>query len=235
MKTRAFSVLSLLLLAYLAAGCQMFGRRTNPVTTADLDKDPVALDFRTIGKPHLVKDGWYHYTFWFTPLARFEPMPTGEALNGLSCISDNDASILARHLDVDLSKRSKLSWRWRVQELVPGKHADRTVSVDDSPARFFIVMEDLKRKKLMFELYWSTSDVRGTNKTIGGFFHHAVRGREDKIGGWFEDSVNLVAIAAQARKDFKPVRLTVLGVFCDNDDGRGRSVAQFDQVRLLDQ
>lgn len=234
MKRSTLSVISILLLANLCAGCQMFGRRTSPVTTADIEKDPVALDFRTIGKPYLPKDGWYHYTFWFVPFARFEPMPAADAPNGLTCTSDNDASMLVRHLDVDLAKRSRLNWRWRIKEAVAGKYADQADPVDDSPARFFVVMEDLRKKKLMFELFWSMSDARGTNKTIDGFFHHAVRGRDDRIGEWFEESVDLTEIAAQARKDFKPVRLTILGVFCDNDDGRGRSVAQFDQVRLLE-
>ena len=87
-----------------------------------------------------IPDGWYHRRFW-----RHGPMDvsfeTKEGVPAIRLATHDTASMLFRHVDVELDVYPVLSWQWYVEKGIDAEIDELTREGDDHPARFFIVFE----------------------------------------------------------------------------------------------
>ena len=90
------------------------GRERVNVLTAGGDADVVVMDFAAPFPLDPLPPGWYHRTFW-TRAPMQMAFATKDGVPALRCETRSSASMLFRHVDIDLADYPRLAWRWFVE------------------------------------------------------------------------------------------------------------------------
>lgn len=222
----------ILLLAALAflAGCDRGSRRTN-VLTAHGEPEVTLMDFSAPFPLDPPPPGWYHRKFW-TRAPMQMAFATKEAVPALRFETRSSASMLFRHVDLDLGEYRFLVWRWFIERAIESLRDEKTRAGDDHPARLFLVFRTAAGEERRMEIIWGNRLGAGEYKYISGFPHYVADGGSENVGRWRTATVDLQQVYRRIWPDGAPARLVDIGVFCDSDETEGHTVAYFAEVRM---
>ncbi len=142
------------------------------------------------------------------------------------------ASMLFRHVDIDLAAYPMLAWRWYIELPIRSPLDERTREGDDHPARLFLRFGTDHGEKRAMEVIWGNRLIPGEYKYIGGFPHFVADAGEERVGRWLDEKIDLARVYGEIWKDAAPAHLVDIAVFCDSDDTHTASISYFDYVRL---
>ena len=174
--------------------------------------------------------GWKHRKFWTRT-----PMTMAFAKDGEPSMrfeTHDSASMLFRHVDIDLAAYPMLAWRWYIELPIRSALDERTREGDDHPARLFLRFLTDRGDKRAMEVIWGNRLKAGDFKYIGSFPHFVADGGDDRVGGWLDEKIDLARVYAEIWKDATPAYLVDVGVFCHSDDTHSASISYFAYVRL---
>ena len=219
----------LLLWLVLAAGCA--DERPN-VLVPDGSPTVSVMDFQEPFSLDPLPAGWSHRTFW-----RHEPMAMSFVTKGgvaaMRFATDDTASMLFRHVEIDLVAYPYLSWRWYVETEIDGSVDERTRAGDDHPARFFLAFTTGAGDRHRMEIIWGNRLFgAGDYKHIGSFPHYVANGGATNVGRWHHEVVDLAEIYRTLWGEPAGATLVDIGVFCDSDDTGASSVAYVADVQM---
>ncbi len=156
-----------------------------------------------------------------------------DGVPALRCETAGAASMLIRDVDLALADRPLLAWRWLVEVPIDSPLSELTREGDDHPARLWLAFATASGERRAMEIVWGNRELgRGDWKIIETFPHYAANGGMAGVGRWHEEQVDLSAITARAFADGPPARIAEIGIFCDSDETKARSVAWFAEVTL---
>lgn len=152
----------------------------------------------------------------------------------LKATSNSTASGLGRKIRVDLTKTPVLNWLWRVDNKLEGLN-EQSKQGDDYAARVYVILDGglLVWNTKALNYVWSSNQPRGT--TWGNAFlpknakMTAVRGSQDKVGGWVREKRNV-------RADFKRIygqditHIDGVALMTDTDNSKGRATAAYGDI-----
>lgn len=155
-------------------------------------------------------------------------------LTVLKATSNNAASGLGRRIKVDLTKTPFLNWSWRVDNKL-GPLNEQSKAGDDYAARVYVILDGglLPWRTKAMNYVWSSNSPRG--KSWGNAFLPrnakmlAVRGSQDKVGGWVREKRNVMA-------DFKNIfglnikRIDGVAIMTDTDNSKGSASAAYGDI-----
>ena len=193
----------------------------------------VVMDFAPPLSLDALPAGWRHRTFWTRAPMRMS-LTKKDGVDALRCETASSASMLLRDVDVALASRPRLSWRWFVELPIDSPLDERTREGDDHPARLFLSFVTSGGERRAMEIIWGNKFLaRGDWKYLGSFPHYVANGGATNVGRWHAEEVDLARLTREAWPAAPPVKLVELGVFCDSDETRTRSIAYFARLALL--
>jgi hypothetical protein len=205
------------------------GRERDNVLTSSGDADLVVMDFATPFPLDPLPPGWYHHTFWTRAPMRMA-FATKDGVPALRCETRSSASMLFRHVDIDLADYPRLAWRWFVEVPIDSSLDERTRAGDDHPARLFVAFRTAMNEDRRMEIVWGNRLKAGDYKYIDKFPHYVANGGNENVGRWHAEEVDLKAIYRHIWRDGAPARVIDIALFCDSDDTHTASVAYFAEV-----
>jgi Protein of unknown function (DUF3047) len=217
-----------LALVVLLPACDAGRERVN-VLTATGDADVVVMDFATPFPLNPLPPGWYHRTFW-TRAPMQMAFASKDGVPALRCETHSSASMLFRHIDIDLADYPRLAWRWFVEVPIDSPLDERTRAGDDHPARLFIAFKTAMGEDRRMEIVWGNRLRAGDYKYIDKFPHYVANGGTENVGRWHPEEVDLQAIYRHIWRDGAPARVIDVALFCDSDDTHTASIAYFSEV-----
>ncbi len=160
------------------------------------------------------------------------------SLEGRACLkaeSQNSASILLHALQFNPDKHERLSWDWRVDQLVEGEALEHK-NGSDASARVYVYFESrgLPWQKRNLDYVWSSSLPVGTlmdsaysstSKII------VVESGAERLGQWRHVRRNLEDDYEQAFGGHPP-NVVAIGLMVDTDNTHGHALAYFDDVKV---
>ena len=224
----------LLLVAAASMLASRDGRRDRrEVVTATGGPETVLMDFSTPFPLDPLPPGWYHRTFWTRAPLTYRFAET-DGVRAMRFETNSSASMLFRHVDIDLGAYPMLAWRWYIEEPIASTVDERRREGDDHPARLFLAFLTERGEERSMEIVWGNKILEGGDyKYIRGFPHYVADGGDDHIRQWRDETVDLQAIYASLWHDAAPARLVDIAVFCDSDDTKGHTVAYVAWVKML--
>ena len=152
----------------------------------------------------------------------------------LKASSNSSASGLGRKIRIDLTKTPVLNWSWRVDNKLEGLN-EQSKQGDDYAARIYVVLDGglLVWNTKALNYVWSANQPRGT--AWGNAFVPnnakmlAVRGQQDKVGGWVREKRNV-------RADFKRIygqdvtHIDGVALMTDTDNSGGQATAAYGDI-----
>jgi hypothetical protein len=197
------------------------------------DSGPVVavMDFGRSFPLDPLPSGWKHQKFWTrSPMTMAFVVKDG--VPSMRFETHDSASMLFRHVDIDLAAYPMLAWRWYIELPIRSPLDEHTREGDDHPARLFLRFLTDHGEKRAMEVIWGNRLKAGDYKYIGGFPHFVADGGDDRVGRWLEERIDLAGIYAEIWKDAAPAHLVDVAVFCDSDDTHTASISYFAYVRL---
>jgi len=221
-----------LALGLMALGaCVSAADRIN-VLTANGQAEVTVMDFSKPFSLDPPPPGWYHRTFWTrSPMQMSFAVKDG--VPALRAETRGTASMLFRHVDIDLAQYRWLTWRWYIEEPITSALDERTREGDDHPARFYLTFRTTAGEERKMEIIWGNRLKTGDYKTIGTFPHYVADGGNENIRQWRDGRMDLQAVYRHIWPDGAPARLIDIAVFCDSDETKGHTVAYFAEVKVL--
>ena len=218
------------LLATLVAACNRGGDRDNVLVAQD---QPVVtlMDFQRPFPLDPPPAGWYHRTFW-TRAPMQMSFADKDGVAALRMATRGSASMLFRHVDVDLATYPILAWRWFIEVPIRSPADERTRAGDDHPARFFLVLRTPGGEEHKMEIIWGNRLHRGDYKFIDGFPHYVADGGLENIARWRNEEIDLLAIYRHLWPESAPPHLIDLALFCDSDETDTSSVSYVADVEV---
>ena len=122
----------------------------------------------------------------------------------------DSASMLFRHVDIDLGAYPMLAWRWYIELPIRSTLDERTREGDDHPARLFLRFLTDHGEKRAMEVIWGNRLKPGDYKYIGSFPHFVADAGDDRAGRWLDQKIDLARILAEIWKDAAPAHLVEL-------------------------
>jgi hypothetical protein len=117
-------------------GWNFFGGR-GEVLKPDGGPIVTVMDFERSFPLDPLPSGWRHRKFWTR-----SPMNMAFAIKdgvpGMRFETHDSASMLFRHVDIDLAAYPMLAWRWYIERPIRSPLDERTREGDDHPARLFL-------------------------------------------------------------------------------------------------
>jgi len=221
-----------LLFVVSSTGCnrERFGRRSH-VLRPQGEPEILLMDFTRPFSLEPLAPGWYHYEFFWHEPMHIE-FVTKNDVPAIKLSTRNSASMLIRHVAIDLTDYPWLSWQWYVEQPIESPVDEKTKKGDDHPARLFLLFETGAGESRPMEIIWGNTLEGGQYKYIDGFAHYVARGGNQHIKQWFTENVNLLEVYRTIWSDQEPVTLTEIGLFCDSDDTDTASVSYFAKVLM---
>jgi hypothetical protein len=220
----------LLLIAIAAAVALGRNPRLN-VLVPHGERELVVMDFSMPFALDPPPEGWVHRRFWTRPPMQMS-FAEKDGVPALRLATSSSASMLFRHVDVDLQDYPMLAWRWYVERPLHSESDERTREGDDHPARLFLAFQTTAGESRRMEIIWGNKLRAGDYKVIGSFPHYVANGGDDNVGHWISETVDLRPIYRHIWPDAAPAHLVDLALFCDSDETHGETVAYFADVRL---
>lgn len=219
-----------LLVPALSAACHRRGDRTN-VLVARGQPEVSVMDFSTPFSLDPPPAGWSHRTFWTRKPMRIS-FATKDGVPALRLETRSSASMLFRHVDLDVVDYPLLAWKWYIEVPVDSPADERTREGDDHPARFFLVLQTAAGEQRRMEIVWGNRLTAGDYKYIGGFPHYVADGGDANARRWRSEEVDLRRIFRHIWPDQAPVHLVDIAIFCDSDETHGRTVSYVADVKM---
>jgi hypothetical protein len=191
----------------------------------------VVMDFSSPITLDPVPEGWRHRRF----LTRAPMDMSFTEKNGRAAIrlaTDNSASMLFRHVEIELEQFPTLAWQWLIEQGIDSEADELTQEGDDHPARLFISFRTAAGERRAMEIIWGNRLRAGQYKYIGSFPHYVANGGPEHMGRWQNEEIDLLAIYREIWSDASPVTITDIGLFCDSDETNSSSIAYFASVSL---
>lgn len=232
MRTKTSVVQFCLLFVVCLAACRSnrFGERSH-ILTPHGESDIPIMDFAQPLSLEPLTPGWYHYAFFWHPPMTIE-FVTHDSIPAIKLSTRDSASMLIRHMAINLTEYPWLSWQWYIEQPIASPLDENTKQGDDHPARLFLVFETDTGEPRAMEIIWGNTLTSGQYKYIDGFAHYVARGGNQQTKQWFTENINLLEIYRTIWSDHQPVTLTEIGLFCDSDDTNTASVSYFANVRM---
>ncbi len=149
--------------------------------------------------------------------------------------AEASASGLIKRVAVDLRRTPWLVWSWRPHQRLDGLD-ERRREGDDYVARLYAVVDGgwaFWRHRAL-NLVWSSNQRRGRvwANAYGGEAVRmiAVRGREDPVGRWVEERVDLRALL---RRHLGASRIDAIALMTDTDDSGRRVITDYGDIRFV--
>ncbi len=178
-------------------------------------------------------NGWKERKFFRITPADYR-FADHDGSRALRCSTDNSASILALDTDIAVADLPILSWRWKVVTPIQSDLDEATREGDDHPMRFYIRFANETGDSKGVEIIWSNQKFEpGGFKIIGDFYHLVANGRDENVGTWHDQRVDLAQLYTDIGGTGTP-KLDVIGFFCDSDNTGARSDGYFADVQLLE-
>ena len=175
--------------------------------------------------------GWKHRKFWTrTPMTMAFTVKDG--VPSMRFETHDSASMLFRHVDIDLAAYPMLAWRWFIELPIRSPLDERTREGDDHPARLFLRFLTDHGEKRAMEVIWGNRLKTGEYKYIGSFPHFVADGGDDRVGRWLDEKIDLKRIYSEIWKGAAPAHVVDVAVFCVSDDTHTASISYFGYVRL---
>jgi len=221
----------LLLAAALVAVLALGRAQRLNVLTPSGEREVVVMDFSSPFPVDPPPAGWYHRRFWTR-----RPMQISfaekDGVRALRLATQASASMLFRHVDIDVADYPVLTWRWYIEQPIVSDIDEHTREGDDHPARLFLAFRTDTGESRRMEIIWGNRLRAGEYKFIGGFPHYVADGGDDRVGSWRREAVDLRPVYRRIWPDAAPAHLIDIALFCDSDETRTSSVAYFADVRL---
>ncbi|MCF6274079.1 MAG: DUF3047 domain-containing protein [Rhodobacteraceae bacterium] len=201
----------------------------NPIT-ANGAAEVTVLPFSILTSVEEFPAGWTHKFFWTTTPMTLS-LETKDDIRAIRCATNGSASILSRSTDIEVGDYPVLAWDWRIDAPIESPIEEDTPEGDDHPARLLLEMKDRQGGEYAFEIIWSNRKFApGDYKSINGVTSFVANGLNENTRIWQRQEVDLMNIYRDVtgRDDF-PI-LTSIGILCDSDNTRTRSVAYFSDV-----
>jgi Protein of unknown function (DUF3047) len=106
----------------------------------------------------------------------------------------DSASMLFRHVDIDLAAYPMLAWRWYIELPIRSPLDERTREGDDHPARLFLRFATDDGEKRAMEVIWGNRLKPGEYKYIGGFPHFVADAGDERVGRWLDERIDLARV-----------------------------------------
>ncbi|HSZ57623.1 MAG TPA: DUF3047 domain-containing protein [Tepidisphaeraceae bacterium] len=104
--------------------------------------------------------GWRHRKFWTrSPMSMAFAVKDG--VPSMRFETHDSASMLFRHVDIDLAAYPMLAWRWYIELPISSPLDERTREGDDHPARLFLRFATDRGEKRAMEVIWGQSAEPG--------------------------------------------------------------------------
>ena len=150
--------------------------------------------------------GWQHRKFWTrSPITMAFTVKDG--VPSMRFETHDSASMLFRHVDIDLATYPMLAWRWFIELPIHSPLDERTREGDDHPARLFLRFVTERGEKRAMEVIWGNKLKPGDYKYIGGFPHFVADAGDDRVGRWLDEKIDLAAVYDEIWKDVAPAHL----------------------------
>ncbi len=221
----------MLALALLAVYAVAHAHRLNVLKPRG-EPELVVMDFSVPFPVDPPPPGWYHRRFW-TRRPMQMSFAEKDGVRALRLATRASASMLFRHVDVDMAAYPVLTWRWYIEQPIVSSADEHTREGDDHPARLFLAFATASGESRRMEIIWGNKLRAGDYKYIGGFPHYVADGGDDRIGSWRTETVDLRPVYRHIWPDGAPARLVDIALFCDSDETRSSSVAYVADVRLI--
>lgn len=212
------------------AACDRGRERTN-VLAAHGESEVVVMDFSAPFPLDPPPAGWYHRTFW-TRAPMQMSFAVKDGVPAMRFETRSTASMLFRHVDLNLADYRFLIWRWYIEQPIESPLDERTHAGDDHPARFFLVFRTAAGEERRMEIIWGNKLKAGDYKYIGGFPHYVADGGDENIRQWRTEEIDLQQVYRHVWPDDAPAHLIDIAVFCDSDDTHSHSISYFADVRM---
>lgn len=178
-----------------------------------------------------IEPGWYHYTFFW-----HEPMQidfvTKSDIPAIKLSTDNAASILIRHVEIDLQTYPVLHWNWFIEQTIKSNRNEKYWWGDDHPARLVIFFQTGSGKKRSMEIVWGNKLKAGEYKYTSFSHHYVVRGGTDDLNKWIDEEVNLLQVYHTVWEDHTPAKVMAIGIFTDSDNTNSRTICYFSKITM---
>jgi hypothetical protein len=216
-------------------GWHFFGGR-GEVLKPDGEPVVTVMDFGQPFPLDPLPSGWRHRKFW-TRLPMTIAFAVKDGVPSMRFETHDSASMLFRHVDIDLGAYPMLAWRWYIELPIRSPLDERTREGDDHPARLFLRFVTDRGEKRAMEVIWGNRLKPGEYKYIGDFPPFVADAGDDRVGRWLDERIDLARVYSEIWyseiwKDAAPARLVDIAVFCDSDDTHTASISYFDYVRL---
>jgi hypothetical protein len=137
--------------------------------------------------------GWKHRKFWTrTPMTM--AFTVKEGVQSMRFETHDSASMLVRHVDIDLAAYPMLAWRWHIELPIRSPLDERMREGDDHPGRLFLRFLTDRGEKRAMEVIWGNRLKAGDYKFIGGFPDFVADGGDDRVGRWLDERIDLARI-----------------------------------------
>jgi hypothetical protein len=166
-------------------GWQVFGGR-GELLKPDGGAIATVMDFGQSFPLDPLPSGWRHRKLWTrSPMTMSFGVKDG--VSSMRFETDDSASMLFRHVEIDLAAYPMLAWRWYIEWPIRSPLDERTREGDDHPARLFLrFLTERNDKRAMEEVIWSNRLKPGDYKYIGGFPHFVADAGEQRTGRWLD-------------------------------------------------
>ena len=137
--------------------------------------------------------GWQHRKFWTrSPMTMAFTVKDG--VPSMRFETHDSASMLFRHVDIDLAAYPMLAWRWFIELPIHSPLDERTREGDDHPARLLLCFVENRGEKRAMEVIWGNRRKRGDYKYIGGFPHLVADAGDERVGHWLDHRIDLACV-----------------------------------------
>lgn len=178
-----------------------------------------------------LRPGWEERAFHGE--TRYSVVPDGDG-HVLRAESRAAASGLVYRVSFDPEALPILTWRWKVENLVPGSDPRRKAG-DDYAARVYVVFPHwFPPKTRSLNYIWATDYPTETpipNPFFGNAVMIAVESGPARVGEWVTERRDLVADFRRAFGEDPPTAGAV-AVMTDTDQTGASAVAYYDDIRL---
>ncbi len=180
------------------------------------------------------KENWIERKF-AGPSAEFEVVEE-DADSVLQVTTNRSGSALWHTLNIKPTERTKISWRWKVEDTLPDDTPEREKLGDDYVARVYLVFEphlvNWRTRAICY--VWAAKESPGTiyrspySNSVGMV---VVQSGKENRGDWVVETRD---IAKDYRKIFgkMPELLTAVAIMVDTDNTNKRALTFFDDIVL---
>ena len=103
--------------------------------------------------------GWQHRKFWTRSPMTMTPA-VKDGVPSMRFETHGSASMLFRHVDIDLAAYPMLAWRWYIELPIRSPLDERTREGDDHPARLFLRFATDRGEKRAMKVIWGPRRVQ---------------------------------------------------------------------------